>query len=699
MSGNRGINSRSFLIGAVAAGVIPLAVYMVNLAPSVNFQDAGEFACSALVLGINHPSGYPLETLLAHLFTYIPAGDMGWRMNLSSAVAAALAALFVFLTTWEILSGTEERARAAGAWAAAALFAFSRTFWSQAVITEVYALSTLTTAAAVWLSWRAGARQDPRWFLGAVFTAGLGAANHPLSLVITGPAAAYGLSRVWRAGGGWRLVPLAAALFVAALSIYLYLPLRSSRNPAFNWGTPFKGPLFLDHVRRREFGTIFWPRYRYIGSHLLELGKLLFYQFGPALGLAAAAGWVWLARRRLPGGRVMIGLALIAGPAMLIPLVGLLTPIQTFEIDVWYIIFFMLAAVAAGVVAGLGGERLTHPIGRRLLLAGICLIPFYPAIYNFAPNNLHTRYFPAEHGRNLLRNLPYRALVLVSFYDRVGLYEELYPRLATHRRPDVAFADSRNTVRSNVDGARGAPVYTRDPDRAAQWWHEFKTSLMTGGTDRPIFFNGFEPVPEAWGAAQEPYGMLFYARPLSSPGMVAKPFPWDRLEVRGWEIIAGTPPGPRSPYEPSSYTTWAGYSVFRAGEEFQAGDDARALSRLEAVAAHALAVEGIPLWLANTYGRFGYPRRAIPLFVRALNDMEPYRHDAVLFKREYASILNGLAREYLTVGDIDAAASTFEDSLSLNPEQPELRASLNRQTLEKTSEFLQTRSREGNFGQ
>jgi hypothetical protein len=91
----------------------------------------------AYALGITHPTGYPTYVMLAHLFTYLPFGDVAYRVNLASAVSAALAVAAVFAAAY--LLSRRILAAAAGALA----FATGTTFWSVAVVAEVYALNVL----------------------------------------------------------------------------------------------------------------------------------------------------------------------------------------------------------------------------------------------------------------------------------------------------------------------------------------------------------------------------------------------------------------------------------------------------------------------------------------------------------------------------------------------------------------------------
>ena len=73
----------------VVMGVV-LAVYVLTLAPTVTFWDAGEFIAAAKTLGIPHPPGTPLFVMIAHVWAMlIPAGEFALRTNLLSAVLSA----------------------------------------------------------------------------------------------------------------------------------------------------------------------------------------------------------------------------------------------------------------------------------------------------------------------------------------------------------------------------------------------------------------------------------------------------------------------------------------------------------------------------------------------------------------------------------------------------------------------------------
>ncbi len=86
-----------YRVYAALAGLVAFAVYLRTLAPTVMWYDMGELTTTSYVLGIAHNTGYPLYILLGKLFTFLPFGDVAYRVNLMSAVFAALTVSLVFL--------------------------------------------------------------------------------------------------------------------------------------------------------------------------------------------------------------------------------------------------------------------------------------------------------------------------------------------------------------------------------------------------------------------------------------------------------------------------------------------------------------------------------------------------------------------------------------------------------------------------
>jgi len=177
-----------------------LAGYVLTLAPSVTFWDAGELIAAAHNLGIPHPPGTPLFVLLGHVWAELfPFGEFAWRTNLMSATFSALGAAGFFLVAHEALGGATEGmaegarrlVRVGGGMAAGLFSAFSFTQWQNSTETEAYSVATFTIALICWLClrWRAarGTDQGLRILLLILYLAGLSMGNHLLAL-LAGPA-------------------------------------------------------------------------------------------------------------------------------------------------------------------------------------------------------------------------------------------------------------------------------------------------------------------------------------------------------------------------------------------------------------------------------------------------------------------------------------------------------------------------------
>src|SRR2546421_4889917 len=171
-----------------------LVLYGLTLAPTTQFWDTSEYIAAAYSLGIPHPPGNPLFTLIAHVWGLLPlAAGYAMRINLLAAVTSAVAAGCWFLVgerwmrTWVPAVWPRRLAALAGAICSATAF----TVWNQSVVNEkVYTLSLLSVALVLWLIVRwddqpPGEAHDHHLLL-IVYLLALTATNHMMG-VLVGP--------------------------------------------------------------------------------------------------------------------------------------------------------------------------------------------------------------------------------------------------------------------------------------------------------------------------------------------------------------------------------------------------------------------------------------------------------------------------------------------------------------------------------
>jgi hypothetical protein len=301
-----------------------LALYVATLAPTTQFWDTSEYIAAAKVLGIPHPPGNPLFTMLSHTWGMIPlAAGYAMRINLFAATTSAVAAACWFLVGERFLRTIVpvRTPRRLAALAGALVAATSFTVWNQSVVNEkVYTLSLLSIALILWFIVRwddqePGAAHD-HYLLLIMYLLALTSTNHmmgvlagavpavllcpPLlnrrastedgrntewmlwlayctvlgmllslgmenNILIYGAAALYlTVLMVTIFTGNWRFTLALFGVMLVGLSVFVFLPIRAHHYPAINEGEPTTWQSFLDVLQRKQYGkpSIFSdPRY------------------------------------------------------------------------------------------------------------------------------------------------------------------------------------------------------------------------------------------------------------------------------------------------------------------------------------------------------------------------------------------------------------------------------------------------------
>lgn len=195
--------------------LIATIVYFLTIEDTVSLWDCGEYITAANKLEVGHPPGAPLFMVLGRLFSFFAEPDMVavW-INRLSALCSSFTILFLY---WSITmfgkkimqrkdrnwsKGDQIATIGAGAVGALA-YTFSDSFWFSAVEGEVYAMSSLFTAAIFWMimKWDSemigikygeitDKRSPMRWMILIWFMFGLAIGVHLLGLLAV-PAIAF----------------------------------------------------------------------------------------------------------------------------------------------------------------------------------------------------------------------------------------------------------------------------------------------------------------------------------------------------------------------------------------------------------------------------------------------------------------------------------------------------------------------------
>ncbi len=262
-------------MGSVLVFLAGLILYLGCTRPDMMWGDSADFALCAHYLGVPHPTGYPLITLLGKIVSYIPVGPLGFRIGLLSSFVAA-----VLLGVFFRLASALGRSALIGLYATLTL-AGSTFLWEQAVSVEVYALNLF--ACLLLLELMLPATRGPIGLAAFFFAGALGLGNHGTLVFPALMLGAVGLvmerrrfSRAFATGG----------LFIMlGLVPYLCLPLFSARTNLFDWNHPTT----LKNFMLLLSGLDFWVIGEYKATAMWETAKSL----SGSIAAQASAPWIF----------------------------------------------------------------------------------------------------------------------------------------------------------------------------------------------------------------------------------------------------------------------------------------------------------------------------------------------------------------------------------------------------------------------
>jgi hypothetical protein len=300
----------SFFKYRIAIILLGTIGYSLTMARSLSFWDCGEYIAAANVLGIPHSPGNPLFVLLGRVFILLFGWIQGpaFAVNLISAISSVLCCLLIFEITTKILP-KESNWRGALGFFAASISLFGDTFWFNAVEAGAYGISMMAIMLQTWLflKWKESPIPNPqspipngKYILLILYTAALGFGVHTFCLLPLPVILVFVLLK--RRKFSAKFFGAAAFLVALGISVQLYLPIRSSAEPALNENNPAELANFLDVLNRRQYGDMnMFERALYrrasLGSQLgfsENIGYLGYHlnQWVPApLGAQAAGSW------------------------------------------------------------------------------------------------------------------------------------------------------------------------------------------------------------------------------------------------------------------------------------------------------------------------------------------------------------------------------------------------------------------------
>lgn len=472
------------LAGTVSFLVL-LPVYLFTMAPTVLHIDCGELAAVQYTLGISHPTGYPLFTVLGYLFLQIPLGLKPIVQANALAAIWTAAGIGVF-STWlmgilvsdfrkpdsktKSLKGEDPLTSARAFWvsvSAGVLLGSSLTVWAQAVAVEVYSLQILMFSLLLLCATQAWKRNEIRdWVLTSVVL-GLSFSNHMTSLMSLPFLAVlyFGKNGASKASFQKLLLPGLAGIGVLGL-MYGFLYARAQTAGGLNWGHIHDWESFKHHLSGHQYRTWIMAGSKVAARNLGEFLKglpadwaflglvLVFVGIRPAFRFARGLSW-----------------AVVAGSAF-----NILYVIQYDIKDLEP--YFLFSLMGMGYLAAFGLKEISS---KKILNPQPYLLLLVPALslglHWQKSNQRETRFF-ATYTETALSVVEPNALIMTQQWD-FFITPFYYYRYAEGKYPGITVVDKELIRRS--------------------WYVEHQLELMDPGIwqgtekEKPAFLVALQP--------------------------------------------------------------------------------------------------------------------------------------------------------------------------------------------------------------
>jgi hypothetical protein len=424
----------------IVAFGLPFLLYILTLAPTIYNLDSAELTTAAATGGLVRSTGYPLYLLIGRFWSRIPVGDVGYRMNLFSAVCGAL--------TVALAERILRRLRV-GPWAiigALGLLACSTYFWALSLIAEVYTMHTALMAGLILSLLHWGENPQPRRLALVGLVLGLSLSHHAATVLLVPGCVWYVVTVAPRRAIKPRsLLPALAALLLG-LSVYLYLPICYAADPAFNYVGHYNArgdfvPVNLQTVKGlwwlisgRPFasnmfgyeGIELWREVKQFGVHLWQ--TFLGVGIGPGL-----LGMVVLWRRNWQLGGMLL--------LMFVSNAGFYIDYRVADKVTMFLPAYLIWALWLGVgyqwllqwVTDVDDAAIRH-LSALSLYAIVIGVVLFSLSWNWPLANLSDDWSACERGEEILEEVEPNALIF-GWWDTVPVVE--YLQLVEGERPDV----------------------------------------------------------------------------------------------------------------------------------------------------------------------------------------------------------------------------------------------------------------------
>jgi hypothetical protein len=437
-------NSKLQIAPSLAFACTIFLIYVATSSPGLGLVDSGELTTVAWSLGIAHPTGYPLYSLLGHLWLQVVPTVADRGMVLFSCLSAAIACGVIGNLACQLIKKSTLFSDLNSAILASILilsFGLSNAAWSSVLFAEVYPLTFLFGSLLLWSSYNFNVAADPlrssKLFTLTFYFWGLSLGNHLTTLWFF-PLLLSALVRVrafnYKSIMAWIL---AGGAVVVGVSVNLFALIRSALHPIANWSDPQTISSLFRHLSAWQYRVwMFSESFPAFVSKLFNYVTIIPHDIGWGLTVLSIAG-------------ILIAISRKSYYFLSIFAVWLIGTIYNMnysipDISAYFLVFYapliILAIYAVTSILQWGFRKIGTKSAKYVTILFASAIIIFSALATNDFNALpYKNDFARNIGHEILRTLPPDALVLHAEWD---IHSPLiYLQTVEKYRPDVIILD------------------------------------------------------------------------------------------------------------------------------------------------------------------------------------------------------------------------------------------------------------------
>jgi len=200
---------------------IPFIFYILTLEHKLIGGDTTWYALQIMNMEVLVPTGYPTFSVLAKIVTYLPVGDITYRLNLFSAILGVLTILFLFLTINRIVKNDLISL------ISSLCFAFIFPFWHVANRLEFDTLNSFFIILVIFSAILYNENKTRKYLYFFFFSLGLSLTNHPIAFFVVPAIFLYVVIINPKIFKSVKAIFNSILFFILPILSYLYIPIRS----------------------------------------------------------------------------------------------------------------------------------------------------------------------------------------------------------------------------------------------------------------------------------------------------------------------------------------------------------------------------------------------------------------------------------------------------------------------------------------